>query len=354
MRLRPRSRPRAYDRALETTQSSARPNGTAYPSGWYVARFSRHLKRGQVVPVTFMSRHYALFRTRSGRVGMVESQCCHLGADLSRCGRVAGEHLLCGFHAWAFDSSGRCTDIPGQDRIPARAGQRSLPVTEQAGNIWFWHGDGPPHPLDTAAFADDRRRYVTLPGQVSVFHVNLLSVAEHVADLAHWPYSHQAHEPMEYVPVRDEGPHFEFRIQPAAARTSRRMQRFFRPYALVTMAGPTATVFRAQTGPHIDRDHPAFAAILGASPVRDGVTFSTWRVAVRKLGPDLPLWPLNRLLAVLVWLVVRRNARADQEILRWMQPLEKPLWVKSDGPSVREFQRFYHRQTANPHPPGDS
>ncbi|WP_169314291.1 Rieske 2Fe-2S domain-containing protein [Streptomyces piniterrae] len=356
MRLRVRSRLRSYDRALQSEQGPVATEDGPYPSGWYFARFGEHLRRGQVVPVTFMSQSYALFRTREGHVGMVDSQCCHLGADLSRCGSVSGERLVCGYHAWEFDRTGHCTKIPGMDRIPPRARQRSVPVLERGGNIWFWYGDGPPLPFVDVDFTDDRRRYVTLPGEVSICHGGLLPLAEHVTDVSHWPFIHGASEPMQYVSLRNEGRHFEYRVQPSSP--VRRMQGFFRPYILVTLTGPASSVVRSQHGPEPNRDRPFLAAVLGSSPVRDGATITAWRIAVRKLGPDWLLWPVNRLLAVLLWWVVRRNFHADLEILRWTRPPAKPLWVKADGPSVREFQHFYRRQIVgrpqNPQPRHDA
>ncbi|MGW2186131.1 Rieske (2Fe-2S) protein [Streptomyces sp. NPDC001719] len=122
-----RPRPRPYDRELESLRLLG-GNGRQEPcpTGWYFARFSKHLRPGQVVPVTYMSRQYALFRTRGGAVGMIDSQCCHMGADLSRCGKVREERLVCGFHAWEFGTDGVCRKLPGADRIPARAVQHSL------------------------------------------------------------------------------------------------------------------------------------------------------------------------------------------------------------------------------------
>ena len=77
-----RPRPQRYDRELESPQvTGAGGPQDPCPTGCYFARFSKHLRRGQVVPVTYLDRRYALFRTRGGRLGMVDSQCCHMGAD---------------------------------------------------------------------------------------------------------------------------------------------------------------------------------------------------------------------------------------------------------------------------------
>ncbi|MEU1310895.1 Rieske 2Fe-2S domain-containing protein [Streptomyces cinnamoneus] len=342
MPRRQRRRPRPYDQVLHdlllTENGREQP---LCPTGWYFARFSKHLGKGEVVPVTYMNRQYALFRTDTGRVGMIDSQCCHMGADLARCGVVREENLACGYHAWEFDTAGRCRNIPGATRIPSRAGQRGVPVTERGGRIWFWHGPQPPEPLTHLDFAQDRRRYTCLPGEVTVCHADLLPVSEHVTDVAHWPYVHKASVPMTVVTVRDEGRHFSYRVQPAEGH-GQRIQRFH-PYATVTMAGPTSAVITPRTDPRPGEKPPRFTVVTAMSPVRPGVTVTAWSVIVRTLRPGWLLWPVNRLMAGVIWRVVRRNSRADRDILRWMRPVAKDLWSSADGPSVRAYRRFYQR-----------
>jgi hypothetical protein len=91
------------------------------------------------------------------------------------------------------------------------------------------------------------------------------------------------------------------------------------------------------------------AFLAAVSPVRPGVTIATWGLIVRKLGPDWLLWPVNRLWAAFLWRLVRRNHRADFDILRWMRPVAKDLWSAADGSTVRAYRRFYRR---NLPPPG--
>ncbi|WP_149824082.1 Rieske 2Fe-2S domain-containing protein [Streptomyces tailanensis] len=346
MRLR-RGRTRPYDRELDHRLLPAvGDEQERVPVGWYFARFSSHLSCGEVVPVTYMSRQYALFRTDNGQLGMIDSQCCHMGADLSRCGKVSGEHLACGFHAWEFDTEGICRKIPGADRIPPRAAQRGLPVTERAGIIWFWHGPGPAQSLTGLDFAEDRRRHMHLAGRVLVCHTNLLPISEHVTDVAHWPCTHSPGRRMTSVILRDEGRHFSFRIQPAEPDSTR--IHHFRPYALASLVNPTTALVTPQRGPEPAETPPAMAFVAAVSPVRPGVTIATWGLIVRKLGPDWLLWPVNRLWAAFIWRLVRRNHDADFAILRWMRPVAKDLWSAADGPTVRAYRRFYHRNLAPP------
>ncbi|MEU2870470.1 Rieske 2Fe-2S domain-containing protein [Streptomyces olivoreticuli] len=337
-----RRRPRPYDHELQSLRLHVgHERQGPVPVGWYFARFSRHLRRGEVVPVTYMAQEYALFRTRGGQVGMIDSQCCHMGADLGRCGRVSEERLVCGFHAWEFDKDGTCRKIPGAGRIPSRAAQRSVPVTELGGIIWFWHGSPTPEPLGELDFAEDRRRHLYLAGEVLVCHADLLPIGEHVTDASHWAYTHSPGRPMTSVQLRDEGRCFSFLIQPADADGTR--IHHFRPYTLISMASPTTAVATPQPGPRPDGKPPRMAFVAAVSPVRPGVTLATWSLVVRKFGPDWLLWPVNRLWAAFLWRLVRRNHHADFDILRWMRPVAKDLWSAADGPTVRAYRRFYRR-----------
>ena len=116
----------------------------AWPRGWYDVCFADDLKRGAVRGVRMFGADWAVFRTRSGKVGVVDAVCRHLGADLAAAGRVKGEHLQCGFHGWEFGCDGVCEAAPGVDRPPRAARQLPLHAMEHLGTVWVWYGDGDP------------------------------------------------------------------------------------------------------------------------------------------------------------------------------------------------------------------
>ncbi len=335
---------KAHDRQLLRDQPMAEEQLTDYPVGWYFARFSEDLAPGQVVPVEFMSHQFALFRGQNGTVGMVDSQCCHMGADLGRCGTVAGDRLVCGYHAWEFNAAGRCTAIPKVQpaRIPPRARQRAVPVLERAGNIWFWYGPEPTRELlDISCF--DSPRYTNIKGQIHIGRSNPLPMFEHVADSYHFPHNHRAAGSLEYLVTANDGHRFEFQLQPTPGSKGVNVQRFFKPHAFIEMAGPCIAVYRAQKDGTINRTSPLLTVLIGATPVRENVTVLAWRIAVRRIGPNIPFGPLNWLLARALWFVIAWNVHVDLEVLKWMRPPAKTLWVKPDGSSVREYRNFYHR-----------
>lgn len=341
----PKRRLKAYDRRLLENQPVSEEQRTDYPVGWYFARFSEDLKPGDVVPVEFMSRQFALFRGKSGKPGMIDSLCCHLGADLARSGWVQGDRLACGYHAWEFETDGVCSLIP---RVPAanisrRARQFSVPVIERAGNIYFWYG---PEPVREFVDLDyfDSSRYMSIKGEVYIGRGEPGPISEHIVDSYHFPYSHKISPPVEYSVLVNEGDRFEFRLRPAPGNDGASLQRLFRSHAFGEMAAPCVGVYRTQKSERIDRTNPLLTVLTGGTPVREGLFIFTWRIAVRKLGPDRYFGLLNRAFGRLMWRIIKWNYYSDMEVLQWMRAPAKPLSVKPDGPAIREFRAFYRRQ----------
>lgn len=92
------------------------------PWSWYYACRLSDL-RGRPVLCSIASREMVLFQDGS-KIAAVDRRCAHMGADLSL-GCVAGGRIICPFHEWEFDPSGRCVRIPAADQIPEFARQRA-------------------------------------------------------------------------------------------------------------------------------------------------------------------------------------------------------------------------------------
>jgi hypothetical protein len=111
------------------------------------------------------------------------------------------------------------------------------------------------------------------------------------------------------------------------------------------MAGPCSAIYRTESGPDVDRGSALLTIVLGVTPVREGETVFTWRVFGRRFLGRLS-WPLDRIFTRILWFIIRRNVHVDLEVLKWMDPPERTLWVKPDGDSVRQFRSFYERNVA--------
>jgi vanillate O-demethylase monooxygenase subunit len=109
-------------------------------SCWYVAAWSEDVVSGEPYPVTILGEAIVVYRLGSGGYAALEDHCVHRLAPLSL-GRCEGDNLRCMYHGLMFDPSGRCTEIPGQDMIPAKARVATYPVEERDGWIWIWMGE---------------------------------------------------------------------------------------------------------------------------------------------------------------------------------------------------------------------
>jgi phthalate 4,5-dioxygenase len=77
---------------------------------------------------------------------LLDRDCPHRGADLSY-GRAEPDGLRCPFHGWKFDTTGQCTETPGEpegSKLCTRIKQRSYPLALKNGVIFAWLGAGSP------------------------------------------------------------------------------------------------------------------------------------------------------------------------------------------------------------------
>ena len=99
-----------------------------------------------VKAVRLLGQDFVLFRDEAGRLGLLDRDCPHRGADLAF-GRLEAGGLRCLFHGWAFDVQGRCLETPGEpmgSRLRERVRQRAYPVVARGGIVWAYVGEGEP------------------------------------------------------------------------------------------------------------------------------------------------------------------------------------------------------------------
>ena len=91
-----------------------------------------------VRPVRLMGQNLVLFRDEHGKLGLLDRDCPHRGADLAY-GRVEDGGLRCPFHGWLFDAGGNCLQTPAEpegSRLCSAIKQKSYPVVERAGIVF--------------------------------------------------------------------------------------------------------------------------------------------------------------------------------------------------------------------------
>jgi len=135
---------------LITESGPGTPAGVLMRRYWQPAALSVELDGPRPSrPVRLMGQDMVLFRDEQGRLGLVDRDCPHRGADLAY-GRLENGGLRCLFHGWLFDVNGKCIDTPAEpegSRLCDRITLKSYPVQERGGIIFAWLGGGEPSAL---------------------------------------------------------------------------------------------------------------------------------------------------------------------------------------------------------------
>ncbi len=113
-----------------------------YPAAWYLFCAATELRSDRPVARTYAGRELICFRGRSGAAVVMNAHCCHMGANLGG-GCVIDGEVECPFHGWRFGESGHCQKIPAGEAIPQWAKQKTYPVAERYGHIFFFLGEEP-------------------------------------------------------------------------------------------------------------------------------------------------------------------------------------------------------------------
>ena len=65
-----------------------------YPTGWYVLAKSDEIKKLTLQTKKFAGKDIVIFRTKSGKLGVVDAYCPHMGAHFGFGGDVIGETII--------------------------------------------------------------------------------------------------------------------------------------------------------------------------------------------------------------------------------------------------------------------
>src|SRR5262249_40019966 len=153
----------------------------------------------QVQEVAFWGRSIAVFRAKDGSLGAVANRCVHRNIKLSL-GHVCGEHLVCPYHGWEYDTSGRVARIPhdlfGRSMPDLRA--VSYPARERYGLLWIFPGDrlrAEQTPLPEIPELEGSRRWASVDVDF-VWRAHFSIIVENLLDFTH-AYLHRKYRPFE-------------------------------------------------------------------------------------------------------------------------------------------------------------
>ena len=134
----------ARDNELVCKTGPSTPMGEVFRRYWHPILLSRDLPEpaGAPVRVKVLNEPLVAFRDAEGNVGLIDEACPHRNASMFF-GLNDGEGLICAYHGFKFDRSGRCIDTPSdapgssfRDRVRTTA----YPTHEAGGMIWAYMG----------------------------------------------------------------------------------------------------------------------------------------------------------------------------------------------------------------------
>ena len=90
------------------------PCGRLMRNYWQPAALTAELAGPRPIKaVRLLGEEFVLFRDEAGRLGLMDRDCPHRGADLAF-GRLENGGLRCAFHGWLFDVEGKCLETPAE------------------------------------------------------------------------------------------------------------------------------------------------------------------------------------------------------------------------------------------------
>jgi nitrite reductase/ring-hydroxylating ferredoxin subunit len=172
-----------------------------------------------VRPLRYFDRDLVAYRGKSGKLYVFDGHCAHLGAHLGYGGKVTGDDIICPFHNWRWDASGRNVDIPYSHRVNRTRRLAAWQVQERSGIVWVWYAEDdsvPTWQISQVPFLDSREedgQYVRTTTRWDRLHVRPRTVAENAVDPAHFEFVHAQEPPAQAKDAQVDGPHFRTVLQ---------------------------------------------------------------------------------------------------------------------------------------------
>jgi len=161
------------------------------PNQWYAILDSKEVRSGRPIGVTRMGEKLVAWRDSKGQVTVMRDLCPHRGVALS-VGELKGDCIMCPFHGFEFDSSGRCTVIPANGRsapVPKAFQVHTYPTHEAHGFIFIWWGQ-PQGEVPPPRFFDDIDDTFSYSSARDPWRAHYSRVIENQLDVPHVPFIH--------------------------------------------------------------------------------------------------------------------------------------------------------------------
>ena len=164
----------------------------AVRNGWYVLAFAQDLKQ-ELVSRWLLNEPVVLYRKADGTPVALSGLCPHRFFPLGK-SKLQDDRIICGYHGFEFDAHGACTNIPGQDNIPATCKLRNYPVVEHGMWIWVWPGDADKADKsllpDLVGICHDHPGFTPMPFYMNEIKARYQLLNDNLLDLSHLAFLH--------------------------------------------------------------------------------------------------------------------------------------------------------------------
>ncbi|WGX96009.1 aromatic ring-hydroxylating dioxygenase subunit alpha [Nocardioides sp. L-11A] len=139
--------------------------------------------------IKILGEELVLFRTKRGKVGLLDSRCAHRRANLCL-GQSLADGVACRYHGWVFSPEGKVLETPGEpdETFKERVQQRSYPTQTMGGLIFAYFGKGEPPALPRFDFLDGpgvhKARFI------GTSRGNWMQINENAMDPLHLSFTH--------------------------------------------------------------------------------------------------------------------------------------------------------------------
>ena len=157
---------------------------------WHPVAFSEEVAE-RPVSVELLDQQVAICRLK-GKVCAFHDLCIHRGTPISL-GWVEGEHIVCAYHGWAYQTNGECVRIPSippGHSIPKKACLTTYLAQELYGLIWVCLSGSPRTPVPECPEFDDQS-YQPFLMQKKTWKGSAARVMENFLDQSHFAWVHE-------------------------------------------------------------------------------------------------------------------------------------------------------------------
>lgn len=186
-----------------------------YPAGWYFLASSQALKTNKLLYLRHFGRDIVVWRDLDDKVCAADPQCPHLGASLTPAagGKISNGQLVCPFHGFTYDTTGRCVATPNA-KPPPSCSLSTYPVIERNGFVFLWWSEQHTDPLELPEL--DEAGWTAKKWRNTSINTHLQEIAENSVDLNHFLHVHSFHRIHDVSKPVIKGAYFQTKVQSSA------------------------------------------------------------------------------------------------------------------------------------------